>query len=96
MAYRGNPPKKYTQGGYFDGRADKAKSVMESLTSRCYECGVMSSKTPLYDMGDRKLCGRCLPEGTTPADVAEEAEKYRAHLEAEAKKPKPESFGEWS
>lgn len=77
-------------------KSAKAQKVMNSLISKCQQCGVASSKTPLYDLGDGKICGRCLPEGTTPADVAQQAQAYRDHMEAEANKPKPDSYGEWS
>lgn len=76
-------------------KANVAK-VMDQFQTRCQVCDVTSGKTKIWHLENGYLCGKHLPDGVTPAQMLQEKEARQEHLEVEALKPKPESYGEWA
>ncbi|UKL15004.1 hypothetical protein hairong_099 [Pseudomonas phage hairong] len=74
----------------------KVASVMDRFQTRCQKCDVTSGKTKIWHTDEGYLCGRCLPEGVTPAQLLQDKEAEKEHLEVEAAKPKPDKYGEWA
>lgn len=74
----------------------KVASVMDRFQTRCQKCDVTSGKTKIWHTEEGYLCGRCLPEGVTPAQLLQDKEAEKERLEVEAEKPKPENYGDWA
>lgn len=73
-----------------------AANVMKGLLRQCATCKRPSSKTRLFKIADGLTCLSCLPDGMSLSQVLQAEADHLAHLEAEANKPPPENFGEWS
>lgn len=83
----------------FDHREEnkrKAAEALDRLIKRCQSCKRPSSKTRLYKLSDGLTCQACLPDGISIHEILDAEAAHLQHLEAEANKPPPKEFGEWS
>lgn len=71
--------------------------VLGDVVRSCSACQVPSSKRRLYRLPEGDVCVTCCNlAGVNAMEAAEREEAYKLHLESEANKPKPESYGEWA
>lgn len=77
--------------------AKKAVEAVRSLMTRtCSKCEQPGSKRRLFDLPDGLVCLKCIPDGMTGLEVIAAEEEYKARLEVERNKPKPENYGGWA
>lgn len=73
------------------------EKIIGAVVRNCSMCEVPSSKRRLYRLPEGDVCVTCCNlAGVNAMEATEREAAYKLHLEAEANKPKPESYGEWA
>lgn len=84
----------------FEERRREAKKAVEdvrnAMTRTCSKCEKPGSKARLFNLPDGLVCLGCLPEGMSGLEALEAEDVYKARLEVERNKPKPENYGGWA
>lgn len=77
-------------------KADHEK-ILGLILKNCSVCEVSSGKRRLFDLQEGLICITCCNlKGMNAVQAHDAEELYKAHLEAERNKPRPENFGEWA
>jgi RNA polymerase-binding transcription factor DksA len=82
-------------------KRDKQKAdfqkIIGAVVRNCSICQVPSSKRRLYALPEGDVCVTCCNlAGVNAMEASEREAAYKAHLHAEANKPRPENYGEWA